>query len=114
MTVASLIRRFGGTVTIKQKGSGTTDAIGGKIDSATGLVTTGFVQILSGTDPVVGGREIGQRTGTLYLKGKVDIDFADRVVFDGATFEVRAVRQPDNRRTGDAMLYTIADVEEVI
>ena len=114
MSISSLVRRFGRSLTIQKKGSGSTDAIGGSIESFSDSSATGFVQINGGTDPVVAGRENRQRTATVYFPGAEDIEFKDRISYDSATFEVTSVRQPDERQSRDGMQYTIVEMEEVI
>ena len=114
MSIASLVRRFGQSLTIQKKSSGAADAIGGTIESFASTTATGFVQIKSGSDPVVAGREIRQRSATVYFPGAEDIEFDDRITYDSATFEVRSVRQPDERQSRDGLQYTIVEMEEVV
>ena len=101
MSIATLVRRYGRDLTIKKKGSGSTDAIGGTVESFSSTSAVGFVQIGTGSDPVVAGREIRSRTATVYFPGEQDI-------------EVSSVRQPDERQSRDGMQYTIVEMEEVI
>tara|TARA_R100001086_G_scaffold169725_5_gene92511 strand:+ start:943 stop:1287 length:345 start_codon:yes stop_codon:yes gene_type:complete len=114
MSIATLVRRYGRDLTIKKKGSGSTDAIGGTVESFSSTSAVGFVQIGTGSDPVVAGREIRSRTATVYFPGEQDIEFKDRIEYDSATFEVSSVRQPDERQSRDGMQYTIVEMEEVI
>mgnify|MGYP003143397257 CR=1 FL=1 len=114
MSIVSLIRRFGRPLTVKRKQSGTTDDMGGPIEAFTDAVLTGYIKVKSGSDPVVAGREIRQRSVTVYFEGEADIEFEDRVVYDSSTFEVRSVRQPDERMSRDALQYTIVEMEQTI
>lgn len=115
MSVASMIRKWGKAVGIQRKATDSLDATGGRIESWTTTMTTPvFLQVQSGSDAVVAGREARLRTAVAYLAGKYDdIAIEDRFTYSGATWEITSKRTPDER-SGDAMTYTIVDLSEVI
>ena len=115
MTVASMIRKWSKPVGIQRKQTDGVDAVGGRTETwATEFSVPVYLQVRGGSDAVVAGREARLRTAVAYLSGRVsDIEVEDRFTYQGATWEIRHVRTPDER-SGDAMTYTIVDLEEVI
>ena len=114
MTVRSLITKFGKTLTILSKSTGTIDSSGGRVESwATATGATGFVQVRSVTDDLAGGAERSTRRATIYFKGKPTIAVSDRISYDSTTWEVSSVRVPQERTTADALCFTIVEAVEV-
>ena len=114
MTVRSLITKFGKNLTIQTKSSGTVDSSGSYIESwGTSTGATGFVQVKSVSDGVVGGSERSTRSATIYFNGKPTITVKDRVSYDSTTWEVQSVRVPQERLSSDALCFTIVEVLEV-
>lgn len=114
MTIRSLITKFGKTLTILSKSTGTIDSSGGRVESwGTSTGATGFVQVRSVTDEVAGGAERSTRAATIYFNGKPSISVKDRVSYDSTTWEVSTVRVPQERTTSDALCFTIVEAVEV-
>ena len=70
------------------------------------------VQIRSGAEAVRYGRENNRRFGTVYLPPGYDITEADRIVYNGRTFDIQSVRTPDDRRNGDPLAYMVLEIQE--
>ena len=114
MTVRSLITKFGKTLTILSKSTGTVDSSGGRVESwGTSTGATGFVQVRSVSGEVAGGAERSARAATIYFNGKPSISVKDRVSYDSTTWEVSTVRVPQERTTSDALCFTIVEAVEV-
>jgi len=114
VTIRSLITKFGKTLTILSKSTGTIDSSGGRVESwGTSTGATGFVQVRSVTDEVAGGAERSTRAATIYFNGKPSISVKDRVSYDSTTWEVSTVRVPQERTTSDALCFTIVEAVEV-
>ena len=114
MTVRSLITKFGKTLTILSKSTGTLDFSGGRVESwGTSTGATGFVQVRSVTDDIAGGAERSTRRATIYFRGKPNITVADRISYDGTTWEISSVRVPQERTNSDALCFTIVEAAEV-
>jgi len=114
VTVRSLITKFGRNLVIQTKGSGTVDSSGSLVESwSTEAGATGFVQVRSVSDGVVGGAERSTRTATIYFNGKPTINVQDRIRYDSTTWEVQSVRVPQERRTSDSLCFTIVEAVEV-
>jgi head-tail adaptor len=114
VTVRSLITKFGKTVAILTKSSGSLDSSGGRVESwGTSTNETGFVQVRSVTDEIAGGAERSTRRATIYFNGTPTITVADRISYDSTTWEVSTVRVPQERTTSDALCFTIVEAVEV-
>ena len=117
MSVASLISKFGKSVTVKSR-TVSADAVGSPIETWSTVVGvyTAMFQISGGSDSRVAGREGRQRIATVYLVDDQDakVDIEDRIDYSDTEWEIRAVRVPDEREATDQLCYTILDVEEVL
>ena len=114
MTVRSLITRYGKTLTIQTKATGSVDSSGGRVESwSTSTGATGFVQVRSNSDDVAGGAERATRRATIYFNGQPSITVKDRIAYDSTTWEVSSVRIPQERTTSDALCFTVVEVVEV-
>ena len=114
MTVRSLITKFGKTLTILSKSTGTIDSSGGRVESwGTSVGATGFVQVRSVSDDIAGGSERSTRRATIYFNGKPSIPVKDRISYDSTTWEISSVRVPQERATSDALCFTIVEAAEV-
>jgi len=114
MTVQSLISKFGKSLVIKPKATGSIDASGGSVESfGTTSSVNAFVQVRSVSDDVSGGAERSTRRATIYFDGKPTITVKDRILYDSTTWEISSVRIPQERTTSDALCFTIVEAVEV-
>ena len=114
MTIRSLITKFGKTMTILTKSTGTVDSSGSIVESwGTSTGATGFFQVNSTSDAVTGGAERSTRSATVYFDGKPSITVKDRITYDSTTWEVQSIRIPQERLSSDSLCFTIVNVVEV-
>jgi len=116
MSISALIAKHGVTISTSTKNAGSTDAIGGQIESFTTSVSTdkAFVQVSGGSDPTTGGRETRQRNARFYFDGIKSLDIEDRIVYAGATWEIRSVTTPGEKPASSHLCHTIIEAEEVL
>ena len=113
MSVAALIRTRGVAVTLHAVTQATVDAGGGVITtSATGVAATAFIQPKSGAESVRYGRENNRDFFIMYFDPGVTITAGSRVVYGTRTFDVQAVRRPDERTSSQTLAYITAECEE--
>jgi len=114
MTVASLVSRFGQTVSIRRKATDTLDSSGGRVEAwSTVEAITGYVQVRANSDAVAGGAERSTQVATIYFEGRPTVRVRDRITYGSVTFEISSVRVPDERPISDALCYTIVEATEV-
>jgi len=117
MSLDTMISKRGKVITVKSKTT-STDVTGSSIETYNTIVGVyrAMFQVGSGSDPQYAGRESRQRTATAYIKDNLDgkIGIADRVSYNGADWEIRSVRVPDEHASTSQMCYTILNLEEVL
>ena len=117
MSIETMLSKYGKSVTVKSK-TIATDAVGSAIETFSTVVGVyrAMFQVRGGSDPQYAGRESRQRTATAYLIDDQDgtISIKDRVDYNDAEWEIRAIRVPGERPTTDQLCYTILDLEEVL
>lgn len=116
MSIRALIAKHGVFLATSTKNAGSVDAIGGRVESFnTSLaIEKAFVQISGGSDPTTGGRETRQRNARFYFDGIKSLDIEDRIVYAGATWEIRSVTTPGEKPTTSSLCHTIVEAEEVL
>ena len=70
------------------------------------------VNLSSGSEGERYGRENGRDFGSAFVEAGQDITHKDRLVWNERTFDIQAVRTPDELTSGQPMSYTILDIEE--
>ena len=114
MTVGSLAGRYGVTITPLTKQTDTVDASGGRVETwVEGTPITGLMQVQGVSDGPVGGSERRIRTVKVYFDGVVSFSLEDRFKHGSVIYDVRSVRNPDERPAGDRLAYTIVEAEEL-
>lgn len=113
MSVSSMIDRWAKTVGI-QTPLYSSDAIGGVVETYSSELTTALVQIQSGSDAVVGGRENTARTGTFYFTPGKTITTKSRITYASTTWEVVSVRVPHERGATDPLSYIIVEARQAL
>ena len=116
MSVRSIIQKHGVTIGKKTKASGSVDAIGGRVESFISDLSSirSFVQITGGSDTTTGGRETRIRTARFYFDSSPQLDIEDRLVLDGAEWEIRSVTTPGEKQEKDGLFHIIIEAEEVL
>ena len=114
MTVGSLARRYGVRLVLQTKQTDTVDLSGGRIETwSDGTPRPGLLQIQTVSDVSAGGAERRTRSVKVYLEGVVSIGIGDRIKHGTIIYEVRSIRNPDERPGSDRLAYTIAEAEEI-
>ena len=114
MTVDSLAGRFGVSIVPLTKQTDTVDASGGRLETwSEGTALTGLMQVQSVTDGPIGGSERRIRMVKIYFASVVSLSLEDRLRHGTVIYEVKSVRNPDERAAGDRLAYTIVEAEEV-
>ena len=114
MSVASLIDKYGQSVALGTK-LVSSDAVGGQLETwSYGLGEKALVQIETGSDSVVGGRENRSRSATFYFPAGKSVNINNRIQYAGAEFEVRSVKTPHERPTTDKLAYVIVKADQVL
>lgn len=114
MSIASLVSRFGKTLSILTKATDSVDLSGGRVETwSTATTAHGFVQVRSNSDAVAGGAERSTRVATIYFDGTPTIAVRDRISYGSTTWEISSVRTPDERSAPDHLCYTIVEATEV-
>ena len=114
MSVSTMIRDNGISVTVSTRSATSVDAVGSRTDTyGTNTVVTGFVQISSATQQVEAGAQRVAATAVIYFEPSVTITQNDRVIFDSRTFDVVSVRTPDQKTSDHHLAYQIVDAVEV-
>lgn len=114
MTVGSLAGRYGVTITPLTKQTDTVDASGGRIETWTeGSALTGLMQVQAVNDGPVGGGERRVRSVKIYFDGVLSLAIEDRLKHGSTIYDIRSIRNPDERPAGDRLAYTIVEAEEV-
>lgn len=78
------------------------------------LSITAVVQVRGGSEALIYGAERGQRFATIYTGPGQDITAGDRVVIGTRTFDITAVRTPDELSSSDDLAYMIIEAVEVL
>lgn len=75
---------------------------------------TCVVQMRGGSESIRYAFENVRRFGTIYVDPGLDITEADRILYNGRTFDIQTIETPDERRTGDRLAFQRIFVEETL
>lgn len=77
------------------------------------LKTTAMAATVPGDEAIRYGRESSRQLVRFHVAAGQDIRADDRVVWNGTTYQIIAVRTPGGRQAGDRLAWTVLDTEEV-
>ncbi len=114
MSVSGMIRKRGVSVTVKTRTAEAVDAVGARLDTyGTSTIHTAFVQVSDGSSAVEAGSQRKVAVATVYFEAGTAVTTDDQIVFDSRTFDVFAVRNPDERVDGQSLAYMIVSAREI-
>ena len=114
MTVGTLARRYGVTLVHQSKAADTADLMGGRVETWTdGVPRMALMQVQAVSEGPEGGAERRVRNVKVYFESVVAIGIGDRLKHGSVIYEVRSVRNPDERPGSDRLAYTIVEASEV-
>ena len=96
MSIASILRKNGVSVTVRTKAASGVDSSGSMTEAWTGgsNTYTAFLDVTSSTDDIAGGAERSQRSATVYFEGTPAIAIKDRFLYDSIEWEITSVINP--------------------